>query len=417
MKQLIKSILGQSNWDILVSRTKFVKNSYYFTSSKTPRLKAFTGWSSCEFSLPHTHTFFGYYDIQQLNQTEDRLLAHTVDLNAKTNRDEAKIGYFSLQDNVFHPISASKAWCWQQGSRLRWHPIDQDCILFNDAANHCYITKIVKADNGEEIGTIPMALYDVDAKFSFGLSLNFSRLQRLRPGYGYDVLPDLTTGIKAPDDDGVFYVDLRNGTSHLLISLKSLAKQADPELKYEHYINHISISPNGERFMFFHVYNLSSGKWKTRLCVYDLPKSSTRILEEEDNVSHYDWVDDHTLLVTCFTMEKKQYYAIYDAIGGKKIILTSEGLDKDGHPSLYSDGRRFISDTYPLENNIQHLFEYDMDTNRRMEIVAAYSSSLLYGEKRCDLHPRLSASQQFITFDSTFSENRRKIVLLRRKQK
>lgn len=50
---------------------------------------------------------------------------------------------------------------------------------------------------------------------------------------------------------------------------------------------------------------------------------------------------------------------------------------------------KFISDTYPLEHNLQTLFEYDINTNVQKEIVEAYSSPLLYGEQRCDMHPRL----------------------------
>ena len=415
IKQLVKNVLGQSNWNRTVSTVKYGKSNCFFLLNHVQKMQVSDEWAASEYSVPKRHTFFGYYDIQQFNEKENKLLAHVVAKKAKTSVDKAQIGYFNVNEKEFHEVATTRAWCWQQGARLRWHPILRDCIVFNDVEEDHYISKTVNVDSGEVIQQTPMALYDFDSDFTFGLSLNFARLQRLRPGYGYDTLPDVTENDNAPSEDGIFYVDLKNNKTQLIVSLSSLAAECDPDKKYEHYINHISISPDGSRFMFFHIYTISDGVWKTRLCVYSMNDGTINVLEETDKVSHYDWRGNHELLVTCYTPEKKQYYAVYNVINREKSILASEYLQKDGHPSFFADTNRFISDTYPLANQLQHLFEYNMEEKGLNEIVSAYSSPLMYGEKRCDMHPRLSVSEQYISFDSTFSENRRKIVLLKRK--
>ena len=416
IKQVIKLILGQSKWNHLVSIIKYVKTQSYFKLGRNSIFQLNEEWEKKEYYVEGKHTFFGYYDIAQMNIEEDKILAHVVKHNAVTSNDRAIVGYFSITEKKFVQITTTRAWCWQQGARLRWHPLNSNRIILNDVEDEHYIARVVCLDTKETERVIPMALYDIDNNFTYGLSLNFSRLQRLRPGYGYDTLNDETETENAPSKDGIFYLDLRSNQIKLLISLKDLANDVDSEMKYQHYINHISIAPDGKSFIFFHIWNVPEFRnWKTRLCVYNLKTGKNRILEEKDKVSHYDWKGNEELLVTCYTEKKEQYYAIYNTITGEKKNLTNVCLNKDGHPSFYANETKFISDTYPLEHNLQTLFEYDINTNVQKEIVEAYSSPLLYGEQRCDMHPRLALSEKYITFDSTYSDNRRKIILLKRR--
>lgn len=417
LKKVMKLMLGQSGWNRLVSRIKYVKTQIYFKHNQNLTFRLNKEWEKEDYYVKGSHTFFGYYDIAQMNVQEDKLLAHVIKHKSITSRDSATVGYFSITDKKFVPVTMTRAWCWQQGARLRWHPLENNSIIVNDVDGDHYIARIVRLDTKETVRVIPMALYDINNCFNFGLSLNFSRLQRLRPGYGYDTLKDVTEMENAPSNDGIFYIDLNNDRIKLLISLKELAKDVDVKLIYQHYINHISIAPDGKRFMFFHIWNVPElSNWKTRLCVYNLATEKIMILEDTDKVSHYDWKSSEELLVTCYKPNKEQYYAIYNVITGEKTYLSSIGLNKDGHPSCYMEGTRFISDTYPLDHNLQKLFEYDINTNIQKDIVEAYSSPLLYGEQRCDMHPRLALSEKYITFDSTYSDNRRKIVLLKRRQ-
>ena len=366
------------------------------------------------FEMKKKHVFFGYYDIQQLNDREDKLLVHIVDKKAEACMDKAEIGYYNLKNNEYCKIGETQAWNWQQGARLRWWPNDNDYVIYNDAKKDSYICKKIDIKTNEVVNTYCRALYDIDPKTRYGLSLNFSRLQRLRPGYGYNYIKDRTIGSLAPDDDGIFYVNLITNKPELIISLRKLAKSCNDPNSDEHYINHISISPNGEKFMFFHIWTIKdSNKWKTRLYVSSRKGERLKILEEDDLVSHYDWIDDNHILVTGYTNDNKQTYSIYNVVTGEKEVLDSESLKLDGHPTTLKNKKCFITDTYPKKMDLQELFEYDSATNTKKPLLKIYSSPLLYEEKRCDLHPRVSKSERIITIDSTYKKNCKKIILIK----
>ena len=129
-------------------------------------------------------------------------------------------------------------------------------------------------------------------------------------------------------------------------------------------------------------------------------------LEEDGVVSHYCWIDDNTLLTTWV----KGGYYIYDIARGKKTHLDVSQLANDGHPSCL-DHNQFISDTYPLKQSLQHLFMSSIDGTNYQEIAEMVSDPRQYDEKRCDLHPRLSASKRYVTCDSTFKDGKRSILL------
>jgi hypothetical protein len=78
------------------------------------------------------------------------------------------------------------------------------------------------------------------------------------------MLKDHTENEYAPKDDGLFLMDIETGETNLLISLYELAKEVD-QLKYEHYINHISFSPDGASLVFFHIWMDMNNKKKPDL--------------------------------------------------------------------------------------------------------------------------------------------------------
>ena len=194
--------------------------------------------------FPKYHTFRGYYDLNYLSADKTKFLVHRLPINANNNKDTScEIGYIDMMTGDFRKVAESSAWCWQQGSRLRWHPTQKDQIIFNDVdkSKNQYITRIVRVSDKQEVRRIEFPLYDISGDFSYGLSVNFSRLQRLRPGYGYNYFEDTSKGVLAPEDDGLYKVDLSDNKSRLLYSLRYLAEEGDVPKDYECYLNHISI--------------------------------------------------------------------------------------------------------------------------------------------------------------------------------
>ena len=76
---------------------------------------------------------------------------------------------------------------------------------------------------------------------------------------------------KALSDDGIWICDLKRNKKELIIDLESVVnfKFDSHTLDTEHYINHLSFNPSGNRFLFFHVYN-NNGERRTRAITSDV---------------------------------------------------------------------------------------------------------------------------------------------------
>lgn len=402
--------------------------------------------------------FFGYYDLAQISADGSRMLVHIAGKSASPVRDAAEIGYYSLPDGEYHSLASTRAWCRQQGARLRWHPLDERKVLYNDVGDDGsnYVTREIgiggiaksrfaglgqsvsnvsfgddgrRTRNDDMAGrTIAPALYDISSDFRYGVHINFARLQRLRPGYGYG---NEQLGDRAPGDDGVFLVDLHTGEMKLVVSLKELALENDKQLKYDHYINHVSFCPDGSKFIFFHVAEKGMHDiWPKQLLRFVLrgAKSSGRIIrlfmyhidtgrlepvEDEWRTSHYCWKGNNELLTTS-EKDGTLKYSLYNLCDGTKRTLEHAALHTDGHPTYFADGRRFVSDTPPDKNNMQKLFLYDTAREEVALLREFYHKPMRSREKRCDLHPRLweSGNASVITVDTTHSGGVRSVAMM-----
>ena len=356
------------------------------------------------------HVFRGYYDIDFFNKERNKFLVHILSENDE-NGNNISIGYFDINLKRLVKVCESNAWCWQQGSRLRW--FDDKDILFNDCVGNQYISRVVDVQSKNTIKTFSRPLYDVCLEKEYGLSLNFSRLQRIRPGYGYRTLKDKTIGKIASSDDGIYRLDLRTDKSELIIPLKNLHSVVQPELTGEDYINHICISPMGDKFMFFYIVcDTDSSKTKVYLMCANADGSGIALLESCVQPSHYTWLDNEHLVITYwdYTDGSKQGYRMYD-IGSREWTDYGENiLTLDGHPTFINDSV-VISDTYPKSRklNNQYLYIYDNDI-KKSKIIGRFFQDIRYsGEQRCDLHPSLSGHS--VSVDTNCFGSRRVVLM------
>ena len=409
----LEKLLGHDKYMALKQRVKYIRDKKFLRNHDRIEIQN----SEIEIEVLEQagrHVFFGYYDIAQLNSSETMALVQVIPEKADTKEDRAELGWYNTESLKYTKFGETNAWSWQQGARLRWWPGTDEYVAYNDVEDNKYVCKKVSILSGKVERVFCRALYDIAPTGEYGLSLNFSRLQRLRPGYGYSTLPDDSIEEDSSNQDGIFYVDLLKNNFRLIISLAELAQNCGDKNALQHYINHISISPDGNKFMFFHIWTLKdSPRWKTRLCVANKDGSGLIVLETVDQVSHYDWIDDRRLLITGYTPERKQIYSIYDIESGKKSVLDYPFLDRDGHPSVLRDKNIFVTDTYPKAYDMQALFECNIAKKTSRPLLQIYSTPLMYEEKRCDLHPRISESERFITIDSTFKDNLRKVVVIK----
>ena len=400
IKKIVKNILGEQWYNSAVMQKKRILTTYDALLKKKGLVTFCDNREYKLLSLKNQHVFFGYYDLEPYDSSRKRLLAHVVDRYANPLRDKAKIIYFD-DNGCINNIAETQAWCWQQGARLRWNPKSDDEVLYNDVAEGRYVLKCANIKN-KNSRVISDAVYDISNDAKAGITLNFSRLQRLRPGYGYSIIPDNTSFEKAPEQDGVFHVDLTTGEKTLLYSLSELAEGINGD--YFHYINHISISPDGRNFIFFHLWTKGPGKpWFTRLFVSDINGEELKLLDEKHVVSHYCWKNNSEMIIT--TSEGFYYWLnVEDASMGR---ITSNWLSVDGHPSVVCNS--ILTDTYPQKDRTQKIYITGTNGSNGKQVLSVYSEPTLFGEKRCDLHPRVT-DNHIVTIDSTVRNGVRSIL-------
>lgn len=363
-----------------------------------------------EISEDGFHCFAGYYDVDNISPNGRNLLYLKVDEKANPGVDAASIMVFDLQERKSKFICRTSAWCWQQGCRLRW--IDDDTFIFNDCVGSNYVTKSHFIHSRETTIAFDHAFYDVSYKANVGLWVDFDRLQANRPGYGYSCNKIDLANRQALNSDGLFAMTLSDKRVSRLVSLGELSSQVISLPFDNHYINHVSISPNGKRVMFFHLWAKDSlDMWKMRTIVSDLDGSNRRIIEEANIVSHYAWLDDDILLLTRI-FDNQSDYCFYNLKSGEKKPILSADLISDGHPTFLSKNL-FISDTYPLENSMQYLFVFELEKNKRIPLLEIFSDPRLYIDKRCDLHPRVHKDGLLVNFDTTYRNGVRSIKILK----
>lgn len=363
-----------------------------------------------------SHYFRGYYDLNYFSQDMSKFLCHKLPKTAENDKSvKCQVGFYDLIEKKFCAIAETQAWCWQQGCRLRWNPVDKNQILYNDVEKNNYCTRVYDLEKKRIVRTIPCALYDITPNFRLGFSLNYSRLQRMRPGYGYICLKDETDGINAPKTDGLFAVDISSGEIKLLFSLQDLAIRCDPNMQFEHYLNHISVSPDGKKIMFFHIYKGADiVGWVVNLYSCNIDGSDLVLLEFKDRASHYCWIDSENMLVTFHRDDGKEYYAFINVKTRQKEILNIEGLEADGHPSLLDGTDSFLTDTYPMQYGFQRMYQFSKDDKNVSQIAKLYHDYRTQGEKRCDLHPSISKDGKFISVDTTYKDGLRRVVIFER---
>lgn len=168
IKASVKKLIGRKNQYRIKALKAQMK--YRKTCGGQRLVMRGTEWAEpVVYALPDRNVFFGYYDIQQLSSKGDKLLLTAVPLKADTRRDSAQLQWVDVATGSYHLIADTRAWCWQQGSRLRWHPVEEDTVLYNDVEDGRYVTRRFDLTTGNQ-RTLCRAVYDVAPDGRHGLA-------------------------------------------------------------------------------------------------------------------------------------------------------------------------------------------------------------------------------------------------------
>ncbi len=358
-------------------------------------------------------TFFGYYDKSPWNKTQTRMAFHGINYPPHQIPDpDTPVSIVVAKPDLSDPMEIGKsfAWNWQQGSRLCW--LSDKQVIFNDyiSQEDQYVAKVVDVET-RTTAIIPYPMNDV-YKDKYGLSLNYDRLERMRPDYGYKNRPEAVKSLKPIDEeDGIWWVDLQTGKGELIISLSRLncfENKVSMNAAW-HKVNHIMISPQGDKFIFLHRWFVRNKKY-TRLILSSSNGKDLRVLLDEDMVSHCWWVNNNAILCWARFRGQNNYYLI-DTDGDDIHPLGDFSLLGDGHPSVSPDKTILVTDTYPDKYRMRYLVLLSLDTKVATKVGEFYEPLKYSSQSRCDLHPRWSPDGRKIALDTVYSNKRRLTVI------
>ena len=377
------------------------------------------------------HYFFGYFDKFQFDPSDKLLLGNRIDFAARQPRfgEKNTIGVIDPEKASFEPLAETLAWNWQQGSMLQW--FSQEEVIYNDVEDGQYVARILNINNGKK-RTLCRPIYCLTNDRKYAISINFARLGRERPGYGYDGLEDPTIDYAHPENDGVFIVDIEKNTAELIISLDQIVKAypRDSMWNTPSWFNHLLFSPSGKRFAFFHrwrTWNNNVRRHITHMFTANIDGSDIYPLNLEDMSSHYAWINEKEIINYSNRFKRIngnrtdqrnwQYYRYLDQTD--KVEVVAENMfPGDGHCIASPDEKWMVTDSYPYgaADSSRRLFLYNFATQQGYHIGTFWADPIYPIPTRCDLHSRWSHDGKRLTFDSIHEKDanghgRRRIYL------
>ncbi len=351
--------------------------------------------------LPH---FFGYYGINPWDPTMTYHLAleTKIDDHRPTIHDSAKVGYIDINTHLFTPITETPAFNLQQGTMMHW--IGEQEFTYNDYQDGKLISYVINFQTQQK-RLIHGAIAAVSPDHNHAIGLNFQRMSYCRPTVGYAHQENGYELDFIPSDDGLYSLDLNRGESSLLLPISEVIDQYKGDLPVSNqpvWFNHVLYNPTGERILFYcRIRKRDRGGFFTSLWTVNSDGSDLKCQTTfEHHVSHFDWKDEKTMLITSDMLGDFMYLEFTD--GKKNYTPIGKGiLTVDGHCSYLDDPNWILSDTYPLgEERLAELFLFNIQENRKISLGKFHHPDIYRKVVRCDLHPRMSHRGNIISFDS-----------------
>ena len=363
-------------------------------------------------SGPEYH-WFGYYDKSQLDPGGRYALGMEVDFEHRspTPDDVISVGMIDLEDgNRWTELGHSSAWCWQQGCMLQWRPGFEHEIMWNDRQDGRFVCHILDVRSGQQ-RTLPSPFYTIAPDGAVAYATDFRRVNDMRPGYGYCGIADPKADASAPDDSGVWRLDLASGASEPIVSIAEVAAIPYPHADlspFKHYFNHLLIGPDGARLEFLHRWREpeSSSFRGTRMLTCAPDGTDIRVVDDCGLTSHFIWTDARHILAWSRAHSERGDFCLFDERTGAFETVGSDLMTRDGHVNCRPGSDWLVNDTYPSDRREQGLYLFHVPGARRIDLGALHSPAEYQGEWRCDLHPRLSPDGRTVFVDSAHAGGR-----------
>lgn len=356
------------------------------------------------------HHFFGYYGICPWNKSGRYLVCLESGFQDRMPKpgEKADIGLVDSRTGKFSKVAETGAWNLQQGAMLHWNPLNPESeIIYNDRQDSDIVSVILNVKSKDK-RILPRAVSAVSHNGKWALSLTYGRMGRLRKVVGYEGVEDPNPDNPAPDNDGVFLMDLSTGDRKLVVSIAQVYERLlkkFPLLQGRHmWFNHTVFNKSDSRFFFLARANLPPGEVRhTAMFTANLDGSDLREAVPFDrSVSHFDWRNDKEIIAT-FMMDGsgRRHVLFTDGKADYKVI--GDGfLDFDGHCTFSPDPNWIATNRKNNSKRQQSLLIYNVQTKRKLVLCTYDMKDKKYvsGDVRCDFHPRWDHMGRMICFDA-----------------
>ncbi|MFC4871726.1 hypothetical protein [Negadavirga shengliensis] len=402
-----------------MKRRDFIKTSALagFGLSMGPSwIKAAEGLEAVAITQGPKAHWFGYYDKFQVDPSGRFALGCEVGFEGRSPEapDRLGIGLIDLEeDNKWIPLGSSKAWGWQQSCMLQWIPGSDEEVIWNDREGDRHISRVVNIKTGEK-RILPEPIYALAPNGKFAIGTAFNRIQNLRPGYGYVGIPDPFQSVKAPEEIGLYKIDLRSGEKQMLLTIAELASlpHLDKDVSDNwHWFNHLLVSPDSKRLLFLHRWRpeiletqvMARTGFVTRMITCDENGKDLYVADPSGNSSHFVWRDPRHIFVWTKPIDKEAGFWLLEDKTENTRLIGGETMTTNGHNTYvpHTDNEWVLNDTYPDKERKITLYLYHIPTQRQVVLGRFYSPESYFGEWRCDLHPRCDQQGKRVFFDST----------------
>ena len=372
--------------------------------------------------------FFGYYDKKPTNDKNNLLLSHHVDSIGKEidKNDIAKIKIINLKTDQITLVDETNCWNYQQGSQLQWLNENEFIYNFYDKK---YFSKVINIKNLKCIHETKFPIYSLSNDKKIYSTVDYSRLNFFREGYGYKIL-------NYENSDSLLKIcDFK--TSKILVDIGKSDINGLLNIDYENcWVDHILFAPNSYNFTFLLRYKNDKTNLFTSLIFYDFKNKKISVCLNTGMAGHGSWLNEKQFVIWGRKKRFVQNLSKYKSSFIKNIINlvrkhgvpniirknvygdtflsfntdTKQIIDLKlniptniggGHFSFTKDEKYMISDTYH-DNNMQSLmFKYEMKLKKVTKLNKFKTENFLLNKSfRCDLHPRIISNNKAI-IDST----------------
>ncbi len=329
------------------------------------------------------------------------------------------------QDNRIIRLDKCHAWNPQQGTMFYWNPLKSETQFFfndRDIKTGKVFTVLYDIEKKKRVREYifedtPVGNSGVAADGSTFLAINYGRLARLRLVTGYLGALDWSKDEIAPENDGIFIVDIRTGKKRLLVSYCQLEKEIKKrKAQLDHtglFINHTLWNRDSDRVYFFVRAGWSGKSAEERGDKVNTPFSINAdgtglTLHEQFIGGHPEW-DENNILIG--REGNKQIY--YDV--EKKKIVGQMGTPKmfpkpEGDISLSPSGEWFVNGYADKNRNYYAVYRRSDGAFVRSKGIdkGAYS-----GDIRIDPAPRWKRTNDAILIPGIAENKTRQMFVIR----